>query len=181
MTLTAPIRASCLESCARLFPRLVLPDGTGAASLRRASTHVMDASDWDRRYQGSELLWGAGPNRFLAEEVDDLAPGRALDLAAGEGRNAIWLAERGWRVRAIDFSPVALERARRLASDRGVEVDFVEADLTTYQPETQAFDLVAVFYLHVPWRELEPILRRAAAAVAPGGTFLLVGHDLSNL
>jgi SAM-dependent methyltransferase len=141
----------------------------------------MDARDWDRRYTGPELLWGAGPNRFVVEELQDLPPGRALDLAAGEGRNAIWLAERGWTVQAIDFSPVALERGRRLAAERGVQVDFVEADLNRLVPEPEAHELVLVGYLHLPWEQLGPILGRAAAAVAPGGTFLCVGHDRSNL
>ncbi len=142
---------------------------------------IMDARDWDRRYEDRELLWGAGPNRFVAQEVSQLSPGRALDLATGEGRNAIWLAERGWRVDAIDYSPVGLDRARRLAAERGVDVTFIEADLTTCQLARRAYDLVLVVYLHLPWAEMQPILQRAANAVAPGGTFLCVGHDLTNL
>jgi SAM-dependent methyltransferase len=75
----------------------------------------MERQDWDRRYRGSELVWTAQPNRFVADELGELPPGRALDLGAGEGRNAVRLAERGWRVTAVDFSPVALDKARRLA------------------------------------------------------------------
>ena len=66
---------------------------------------------WDQRYSGPDLVWGAGPNRFVTGEVTALAAGRAIDLGTGEGRNAIWLAERGWRVTAVDFSAAGLARA----------------------------------------------------------------------
>jgi SAM-dependent methyltransferase len=142
---------------------------------------VMDARDWDRRYEGTELLWSARPNRFLVAEAQALPPGRALDLACGEGRNTVWLAELGWEVTGVDFSPVAIGKAGQLAEGRGVEAAFEVADLLAYEPAPQAFDLVLVFYLQVAASERGPILRRAAAAVAPGGTFLLVAHDRSNL
>ena len=76
----------------------------------------MEREQWDERYRADELIWKVEPNRFLVEEVAGLVPGRALDLACGEGRNALWLAERGWQVTAVDFSAVGLEKARRLAS-----------------------------------------------------------------
>jgi len=142
---------------------------------------VVEARDWDRRYEMAELLWSAGPNRFVVEELEGLAPGRALDVAAGEGRNAIWLAEHGWRVHAVDFSTVALDRGRRIAGARGVEVEWERSDLRTWAPEEGAYDLVLVAYLHVPWGKLRAILQRAARGVAPGGVFLLVGHDRTNL
>ena len=143
----------------------------------------MDCEDWNRRYRTKELLWTADANRFLAAEAVNLPPGHALDLAAGEGRNAVWLAEHGWAVRAIDFSNVAIEKGKQLAAVRRVtdKVDFEVADLRGYEPEAQRFDLVALIYLQLPLRELIPILRRAARAVAPGGTFLLVAHDSANL
>ncbi len=141
----------------------------------------MDREDWNRRYAGSELLWTAEPNRFLVAETVGLPPGRALDLACGEGRNAVWLAERGWRATGVDFSGVALAKARRLADARGVDVEWVEADLLAYRPEPAAFELVLVFYLQVPAAERRQALRGAAGAVAPGGTFLLVAHDRDNL
>jgi len=109
-----------------------------------------------------------------------MAPGRALDLACGAGRNAVWLAERGWTVTGVDFSDVALENARRLAAERGVEVEWVEGDLLEWRPSGE-FDLVAVLYLQLPAEERRAVLARAAAAVAPGGTLLVVGHDLQNL
>ena len=89
----------------------------------------MQREDWDRRYSGRELIWTAEPNRFLVAETSDLPPGRALDVACGEGRNAIWLAERGWRVTGVDFSEVALAKAARLAASRGVEGEWIPADL----------------------------------------------------
>lgn len=128
-----------------------------------------------------ELVWSAEPNRFLVEEVAGLAPGRALDLGAGEGRNAIWLAGIGWRVAAVDFSEVALDKGRRIAALRGVEVDWANADLVAYRADPAAFDLVLLLYIHLPWREMASVIGRARTALAPGGTFLLVGHDRSNL
>ena len=136
---------------------------------------------WDQRYSGPDLVWGAGPNRFVAEELAALPPGRAIDLGTGEGRNAIWLAERGWRVTAVDFSAAGLARAARLAAERGVSVDWVQADLLDYQPVPGGYDLVLIAYLQLPSACLARVFRAAAAAVAPGGTLLVIGHDLTNL
>lgn len=141
----------------------------------------MRREDWDLRYSEADLLWSAGPNRFLVAEAGDLAPGRALDLACGEGRNALWLAELGWRVTGVDFSPVAIEKALKRAGQAKVEVEFVCADLLDLEPEEAAFDLVVILYLQVPPADRRVVLGRAAAALAPGGTLLLVGHDLLNL
>jgi len=141
----------------------------------------MDSASWDRRYGGSELVWTAQPNRFLVAETEPLAPGRAIDLACGEGRNAVWLAEQGWQALGVDFSEVGLQKARELATSRGVNVEWVAADLLDYRPDTQAFDLVIVFYLQLAAAERRPILQAAADAVAPSGTLLVVAHDASNL
>jgi SAM-dependent methyltransferase len=141
----------------------------------------MKADDWNERYADKELLWTARPNRFLVAETESLPPGRALDLACGEGRNAVWLAERGWRVLGVDFSEVAIGKAHQLAAARGVEAAWLVADLVAYVPDPGAYDLVILFYLQVPADERRVIVRRAADALAPGGTFLLVGHDLRNL
>ena len=137
--------------------------------------------DWNARYAQKELVWTAEPNRRFAAEVEGLEPGRALDLACGEGRNAVWLAERGWRVTGVDFSDVALAKAAELAASRGVEVEWVVADVLDYRPEARAFDLVAVLYLQLPRVELLQALESAAGAVAPGGTLLVLGHDTTNL
>jgi SAM-dependent methyltransferase len=141
----------------------------------------MQLEDWDRRYSGPDLLWSATPNRFLVQEAEDLAPGRALDLACGEGRNALWLAERGWNVTAVDYSGVAIAKARDRAALGGADVDFVCADLLDYLPAEGAFDLVLVLYLQLPVEERRLVLARAEAALAPSGTFLLIGHDLTNV
>lgn len=141
----------------------------------------MDSRGWDLRYAGSELVWTAEPNRFLAAEVADLPAGRALDLACGEGRNAVWLAQRGWDVTGVDFSQVGLDKGRRLAQERGVPVQWVRADVTEYVPPPAAFDLVAILYLHLDPAVTRAVLRRAAAALAAGGTLLVVGHDPTNI
>jgi SAM-dependent methyltransferase len=137
--------------------------------------------DWDKRYAAVENLWAAKPNRFLVAEVAGLAPGRALDLACGEGQNAIWLASLDWEVTGVDYSEVAISKARARAERDGVRADFLCADLVTYEPQRGAFDLVIVLYLHIPADERGAVLERAARALAPGGTFVFVGHDLANL
>lgn len=136
---------------------------------------------WDQKYAEADRLWGREPNRFLVAEALDLPPGRALDLACGEGRNTIWLAGIGWRATGVDFSQVAIAKAREQASEASLDVEFVCADLLDYEPEPRAYDLVLVFYLQLPADERRLALERAAGAVAPGGTFLLVGHDLTNI
>jgi len=140
----------------------------------------MDRNDWDERYGGAELVWTAEANRFLVAEIGAVAPGRALDLACGEGRNAVWLAELGWDVTGVDFSGVGLEKARRLAETRGVSVQWELADLTEYEPTRESFDLVIVMYLHLPEAARRVVFGRAAAAVATGGSLLVVGHDITN-
>lgn len=141
----------------------------------------MDATAWDRRYAGSELVWSGEPNRTVASEVAGLPPGRALDLAAGEGRNAVWLAQQGWTVTAVDFSSAGLDKARRLAQQNAVTLQTVRADVTVYRPEPGWYDLVVLIYLQLPAGVLAPVLATAAAALVRGGTLLLVGHDRANL
>jgi SAM-dependent methyltransferase len=140
----------------------------------------MNSDDWNARYAAGGLVWGEAPNRFVAAETADLAPGRALDLACGEGRNAVWLAERGWRVTGIDYAGVAVDRARALAERRGVEAELEVGDVLTAPLDEGAYDLVLIAYLQLPPDERRRVLERAAGAVAPGGTLLLVGHDLRN-
>jgi SAM-dependent methyltransferase len=141
----------------------------------------MDAAAWNARYESVDLVWGVAPNRFVEEQLAPLPPGRALDLACGEGRNAIWLASRGWKVTAVDFAGVAIEKGRRLAAAEGVEVDWVVADATRWRPDGDGFDVVLIAYLQLPGADRERALAGAAAAVAPGGTFLLVAHDRRNI
>ena len=141
----------------------------------------MKRDDWDRKYAETEQLWAATPNRTFAAEAADLPPKSALDLACGEGRHAVWLAKRGWRVTAVDFSEVAIGKARARAAREGLEVHFRTVDLLDYVPDAHVFDLVLVLFLQLPADERRLVLGRAARALAPGGTFLLIGHDLTNL
>lgn len=141
----------------------------------------MDAQEWDTRYSATEAMWSYEPNVFLVPRAVALEPGRALDLGCGEGRNALWLAAQGWDVTAVDFSQVAIDRGRAWARERGVEVDFQTADVIDYLPEPAAYDLVIVFYLQLPHDEVRQALAHAVGALAPGGTLLVVAHDLDNL
>ncbi|MBS4729281.1 class I SAM-dependent methyltransferase [Mycobacterium sp. SM1] len=143
----------------------------------------MDAQAWNSRYSDAELLWGAQPNMFVVAEMAATPPGRALDVACGEGRNAIWLASRGWQVVGVDFSAVGLERAARLADRAGVaqRVAFRLADVVSDPLPAGPFDAVIVAYLQLAAGPRRVVLRKAAAAVAPGGTLLVVGHDSTNI
>lgn len=126
----------------------------------------MDATGWGERYAASDLVWSAGPNRTVADEVEGLKAGAALDLGAGEGRNALWLAEQGWTVTAVDFSVVGLAKAQRIARQRGLQLTTVVADVTRYHPE-QTYDLVLLAYLQLSWAQLSEALAAASAALAP--------------
>jgi SAM-dependent methyltransferase len=139
---------------------------------------TVDAQAWNERYRGTELMWSAGPNQFAEAELADLPPGRAVDLAAGEGRNAIWLARRGWQVTAVDFSQVALDKGRRIAGD--LPVAWVCADATTWR-EDASYDVSLVAYLQLPAAERRAAHRNAFAALRTGGTMLVVAHDSTNL
>jgi SAM-dependent methyltransferase len=137
----------------------------------------MDASTWDDRYRAADLVWGGPPNRWVAEELTGAAPGRALDLACGEGRNALWLAAQGWQVTAVDFSAVAIAKARDLDA-RGL-VTWTVADATSYR--AGPFDLALLCYLQLPAAERRLAVRRAAETLAPGGVLLVIAHDTRNL
>lgn len=145
----------------------------------------MDARTWDERYAASDLVWSATPNQFVAAELADLPPGRALDVACGEGRNALWLAELGWRVTAVDFSAVALDKGRALQArhQRGdqLRIDWVHADVLGHDLGRGEYDLAVVAYLQLPEGERRSALRGSFDALAPGGTFFVVAHDSTNL
>ncbi len=171
------------------FQRLSAPVVLGRCSRSQSSqrgaaprsSSNLDREDWDKRYRDSAFVWSVDPNQFVVAETANLEPGRALDLAAGEGRNAIWLAEQGWKVTAVDFSDVAIAKGRRMAQHRGVRVTWRVADLVAYAPSAGAYALVLVCYLQLPVDERRAILAQATRAVAPGGTFLWIAHDVSNL
>ncbi len=137
---------------------------------------------WDERYAGREYLWDVGPNRFVERHLAGLTPGHAIDLAAGEGRNAVWLARQGWHVAAVDFSAVGLAKAARLAADNGVaeRVQTVQADALSYQPPGHV-DLVVISYLQIPPDQQRLVLEHAASWLAVGGLLLVIAHDRSNV
>jgi SAM-dependent methyltransferase len=137
----------------------------------------MDATAWDARYAATEQVWSHGPNQFVEAELAELPTGTAIDLACGEGRNALWLASRGWDVTAVDFSSVAVERGRRLGGD--LPIAWVVGDVLTV--ELPRADLAVLAYLQLPADERRTAVRRALEALRPGGTFLLVAHDSTNL
>jgi SAM-dependent methyltransferase len=138
----------------------------------------MDSSTWDRRYEGSDLVWSAEPNIFLPPLIEGVAPGSALDVGCGEGRNAIWLARQGWDVAAFDFSAVGIDKATEYAGDTHVE--WIVADATSFEP-TKKFDLVVIFYLHLPTVPFTQAFTHAVDALGPGGTLFAVGHALANI
>jgi len=145
----------------------------------------MDSAEWDARYAAADLVWTAAPNRWVEAEFADPRPGRALDLACGEGRNVLWLAGRGWQVTAVDFSGVALAKGRHAAQAAGVSradrIEWVEADLLTYQPAEGGYDAVLIAYLQLAADERRVVVARAATALAEGGSVLVVAHDAANL
>ena len=144
----------------------------------------MRATEWDARYAAVDRVWSTGPNVFVQEHCADLPPGRALDVAGGEGRNALWLADRGWEATIADFSAVALQRAAHIWDQRVQPLGRLhvrQADVVTDTLGELDHDLVVVCYLHLPAEDRRRVHRSAAAAVAPGGTLLVVAHHTDNL
>lgn len=141
----------------------------------------MDAEDWDRRYAAKPRVFSEHPTPFLVDLTEDLEPGRALDLGGGEGRHAVWLASRGWRVTAVDQSEVALAKAREWARSEGVAIETVHADVLRFSPQPLSYDLVLIAYMHPAPAEREVLFRKAAEAVAHGGHLLVVGRHLDDL
>jgi len=137
---------------------------------------------WDERYSERDYLWDVGPNQFVERLLADATPGTAIDLAAGEGRNAAWLAGQGWSVTAVDFSQVGLDKAARLAADHDVvdRIDLVKADALRWEP-SEPVDLVVIAYLQLPSEQVRIALEHAASWLRPGGRLLVVAHDRTNV
>jgi len=135
-----------------------------------------DAAEWDARYAERKSIWSGEPNPQLVAEAQMLAPGRALDAGCGEGADAVWLAEQGWDVTAVDLSGVALERARSQAAAAGIRIAFEQADLVATPPQRSTYDLVSAQFFHLPDPPRSQAYRGLGAAVAPGGHLLVVGH-----
>jgi SAM-dependent methyltransferase len=140
---------------------------------------------WEERYRAAAAVWSGRPNAALVAEAADLPAGSALDIGCGEGADVLWLAGRGWRVTGVDFSATALQRAAEHAAAQGPEVagrtGWLQADLTGWRPPAEAFDLVSAHYFHLPPEPRRALFAALAAAVAPGGTLLIVGHHADDL
>jgi SAM-dependent methyltransferase len=145
---------------------------------------TFDRDSWEGRWaqalrEHGDQVSQRPPNAHLVVEVDDLHPGRALDAGCGHGSDTLWLAARGWRVTAVDFAATALAHAQSTAEALGADVagriDWIEADLGTWTPERDNFDLVVCLYVHVAG-SVEEMVQRVATGVAPGGTLFMVGH-----
>lgn len=145
-------------------------------------TDSTDPAFWDARYQGDGFLYGTRPNAFLVEHAYLLDPGmRVLVVGDGEGRNGVWLAEQGLKVVSVDFSPVALQKAAKLALDRGVRLTTICADLTDWAWPLAEYDAAAAVYLHLPAAGRRTVHRRLLAAVKSGGPILLEGFSPDQL
>jgi thioredoxin reductase len=149
--------------------------------LVAAARPSANADDWDHRY-GSDRMWSGNPNGALVAEVTAMTPGRALDVGAGEGGDVVWLAEHGWNVTANDVSQAALGRVADEAQQRGLEVRTCHADANAFDPfGDEQFDLVSAHYASIPRTPDDRAIEHLLDAVAPGGTLLVVGHDLTPM
>jgi len=189
--------AAGLNAAAAINADLIAEDTRHAVAAHRNGKHgggtpahgegapVLGREFWDERYRSHASVWSGDPNAHLVTDAADLTPGTALDVGAGEGADAVWLAERGWTVTAVDISAVALERGAAQAAKAGpgvaARIEWVPADLTTWVPPPATYDLVSAQFMHLPAAQRGPLFAALAESVAPGGTLLIVGHHLSDL
>ncbi|WP_452299647.1 methyltransferase domain-containing protein [Micromonospora krabiensis] len=178
--------ASGLTAGAAVNADLVAEDTRAAVEEHRRRLATMFTRDaWEERYRSRTSVWSGRPNPQLVAEATPLPPGRALDVGCGEGADAVWLAERGWRVTAVDIATAALERAAAHADAAGPQVaariDWTHADLRESPPTDGGYDLVSAQFMHLPADERRVLFARLADAVAPGGTLLVVGHHPRDL
>lgn len=136
---------------------------------------------WDDRYRERGAVFGSEPNCFLVEAAADLDRGTALDLGCGQGRNALWLASQGFAVTGFDLSPVAIEQAKEVAAEQGLDATFEAVNLMAWQPNGQVWDLVVLAYIHLPADMRKAVHATAVSAVAPGGRIVVIAHHLDNL
>ena len=174
-----------LAAGAAINADLVEEDVEAAVADARAqsSAQWFERPWWEERYAAPGSVWSGHVNAQLAAEVADLPPGRALDVGAGEGGDALWLAHRGWHVTALDFAEAALRRGAERAATEGLtdRVEWRQADARTWEPGEERWTLVTSNFLHLPDGGMVDVVRRLAAAVAPGGTLIVVGHHPDDL
>ncbi|MFT4083630.1 MAG: class I SAM-dependent methyltransferase [Nocardioides sp.] len=164
------------------------PDGRDGPRQHRhehadETAAVFEPESWDERYAGEESVWSGKPNAQLVAEVSALVPGTALDVGCGEGGDAIWLAQQGWRVTGADFSANGLARAARHAEAAGVaeRIAWWRVDAREFAAGDRSFDLVTTHFLHPPDGGMVDVVGRLAQAVAPGGHLLVVGHAYAEV
>ena len=160
-------------------------DLIGEDTRRAVENHRFEAvhgqAAWEERYQSRRHIWSGNPNPTLVTEATPLPPGTALDVGCGEGADAIWLAARGWTVTGIDLSPTALARAAEHGRERGFDITWRHVDLTREALDPTTYDLVTAHFLHLPRKARRAVFADVVAAVASGGTLLIVGHDPSDI
>lgn len=131
---------------------------------------------WDKRYDTAEYVYGTDPNEFLNNVVEEMPIGRTLCIAEGEGRNAVFLAEHGHQVVAVDASVVGLEKAGRLARERGVDIETVAADLAHYPIESDSWDAIVSIFAHVPPEIRKPLHKQIVSGLRSGGILVLEAY-----
>jgi thioredoxin reductase/2-polyprenyl-3-methyl-5-hydroxy-6-metoxy-1,4-benzoquinol methylase len=178
--------AAGVNAAAAINADLVAEDTRIAVEDYRRRMRVMFEQDaWEERYRAKPAIWSGRPNPQLIAEATGLPPGRALDVGCGEGADALWLAEQGWQVTAVDIATTALTRAAAHVAAAGAQVaariTWTHADLRQQPPAQDAYDLVSAQFMQLPGEARQDLFARLAAAVAPGGTLLIVGHHPSDL
>jgi SAM-dependent methyltransferase len=154
-------------------PALTRDEGSLARTAATGGA-VLNMTSWDERYGAVALAYGSEPNRWLAAQAPRIRPGgRVLSLGEGEGRNAVWLASHGFSVVAVDASGVGLAKARRLATERGVAIDTVVADLRSYRPALASYDAVVSIFVHLPPTIRSAVHAAGEAALRPGGVLVM--------
>jgi SAM-dependent methyltransferase len=142
---------------------------------------MTDSASWNERYAAAELVWSSEPNQFVVEACTGVRPGRALDLGAGEGRNAVWLAGIGWTVTAVDFAENAVSRITARSAMERLKITALVADAVSYRPEPGSLELALLCYLQLPQAQLRKAITHLAPGLVDGGRLVVIAHDASNL
>lgn len=136
---------------------------------------------WDKRFSSEEYIYGIEPNEFFKNKLDKLTPGRFLLLGEGEGKNAVYAAELGWSVDAVDFSQSAKLKAERLAAEKNVSINYIVSDLTEFQPERDFYDAVGLFFVHLEEDLRKNVHQKAVDALKKGGKLIMEAFEKDQL